>query len=107
MASSVLRNLPKTFCARLGLGRPTLSWNVAVSFRDILWVLAGEMGRLCCRRLLREGWLLLGRDLLAGLEEEAAPSLGKRLDNETPVNVPVSRPLCSIILTSQHQLSPA
>ena len=56
MASSALRNLPKTFCAHPGLRRVTLSWDMAVSFRDILWILAGEMGPPCCGRLLWEGW---------------------------------------------------
>ena len=39
-------------------------------------------------------------------EGQPVPSLGKRLDYETPADVPTPSPLCSIILTSQHQLFP-
>lgn len=55
VAPSVLRNLPKIFCAHLGLQRMTLSWDVAVSFRDIFWVLAGKVGPACWGMLGWEG----------------------------------------------------
>lgn len=104
VASSVLRNLPKTLCAHPGLRRVTLSWDLAGTLGDIPWLL----GPPCPRRLLRGGWRLavvprsgrmrwqwggckpeiwgsrglrLRRDLLAGLElagRSCVPPLGPR-----------------------------
>lgn len=58
VASSVLRNLPKTLCAHSGLRRVTLSWDLAGTLKDIPWLLAGAVGPPCPRRLLGGGWLL-------------------------------------------------
>lgn len=44
---------------------------------------------------------------LGPLEGQPVPTLGKSPGDETPANIPVSWPLCSIILTSQQRLPPA